>query len=184
MERDPHVTPLDPPSLIPAGRTSFVSTAEDVAGSGYCSLQIGSEACRPPLTRWWSIRPRAECGQWPRRSWAIPASASSTTRRCACPLASRSINPDHLRMHAPAQFSQGCSRPRLVIFEREAPLMSLGLPWSPIPDSWIHAENALNFCVSRGTLIPAADRKAGLRTEGARISGELWKRGKNIWVRP
>ena len=84
----------------------------------------------------------------------------------------RVVNNTAVRLYSPAlcaghsragslSRAQGCTRPRLAIFEGEppdtpdAPLLS----WVPIPENWAHSENIINFCVSRGTLIPAADRK-------------------------
>ena len=57
--------------------------------------------------------------------------------------------------------AQGCSRPRLVIFEKTAPdeIATVNTSFERVPDHWIHPDGNINFCVSRGTLIPAADRK-------------------------
>ena len=52
----------------------------------------------------------------------------------------------------------GCCQPRLIIFESQPPTLQWGLQWAPIPPDWVHG-NMLHLYVSRGTLVPAADRK-------------------------
>ena len=54
---------------------------------------------------------------------------------------------------------QGCCTPRLIIFEEAAPnTLPWGLEWAPLPPEW-HTDNMIQLSVSRGTLVPAADRK-------------------------
>ena len=51
-----------------------------------------------------------------------------------------------------------CCLPRLVIFEKEAPELQWGLSWVPLPPNWV-VGGEVHLCVSRGTLVPVADRK-------------------------
>jgi len=61
--------------------------------------------------------------------------------------------------------TSGCTRPRIAIFETPAPeaLDGGNLPFAPLPDDWFQ-DGFISFCVSRGTLVPSADRKKPVDT--------------------
>ena len=52
----------------------------------------------------------------------------------------------------------GCSLPRIIIFEQESPALPGEAEWVALPDEWKLGEY-LHVYVSRGTLVPAFDRK-------------------------
>jgi hypothetical protein len=52
----------------------------------------------------------------------------------------------------------GCSMPRLIIFEQQSPELQCNVDWVPLPQEWIRGDY-LHVYVSRGTLVPAFDRK-------------------------
>jgi len=52
----------------------------------------------------------------------------------------------------------GCCMPRLIIFEQAPPALQWGYQWADLPSDWISG-NFVHLYVSRGTLVPSADRK-------------------------
>ena len=48
--------------------------------------------------------------------------------------------------------------PRLIIFEQQSPELQCNVDWVPLPQEWIRGDY-LHVYVSRGTLVPAFDRK-------------------------
>ena len=54
--------------------------------------------------------------------------------------------------------TSGCVAPRLVVFENQAPELNCGVDWLPLQPEWLSGDY-LHVYVSRGTLVPAFDRK-------------------------